>query len=369
MYESIIQGVENWLLASNVQIDTGADKGAIAGWLNHEHKPEFAYMELTGYYLTCMAFVISKSIDLRSKAIARGQKAVDWLHRCVIEREEIPPTRKYVDCRNQEDWRNAAVFSFDIAMVLRGLSAILPLLDDGRSFDLICALVDRLVPFCDVDCCLKPYILRHGSADTYLLQKWSTMPGPYQMKIALAISSLFGGALTQKLTRVQERIRSDWSDYYDNGGRVADLHPAFYYLEGMLVLGMHDCNTEYHSVATRLYSRIMEHQTEEGCLPATVGSGTPIVRSDVVAQALRIGTILKDLGYIAGPEWDRKLRKLAESLAKFVTSEGLTSFYPIGDGSPKHWNAWCAMVTYQALSFYQMIERNENIGELVHLLI
>jgi hypothetical protein len=46
--------IEGWLLHSALQIDVGAHRGAIAGWLDSGGNPVFVYPEIAGYYLTAM---------------------------------------------------------------------------------------------------------------------------------------------------------------------------------------------------------------------------------------------------------------------------------------------------------------------------
>jgi hypothetical protein len=47
-------GSKAGLLHSALQIDVGAHRGAIAGWLDSGGNPVFVYPEIAGYYLTAM---------------------------------------------------------------------------------------------------------------------------------------------------------------------------------------------------------------------------------------------------------------------------------------------------------------------------
>src|SRR6266446_5666404 len=64
--------IADWLLHSNVRIRSGRHAGAIAGWLNEHGEPEFAYPEITGYYLSWLAFVASlrQGLDVRPATTA-----------------------------------------------------------------------------------------------------------------------------------------------------------------------------------------------------------------------------------------------------------------------------------------------------------
>src|SRR5690242_5315974 len=120
--KAVIENMEKWLLTSGIQLPAGPEKGAVAGWLTDQGQPEYAYMEITGYYLSTMAFMAMRDESKRAEAIAAAQNALDWLNH-YISRGDLPPTRKFLIESSQEDWRNAAVFAFDLGMVIRGLAA------------------------------------------------------------------------------------------------------------------------------------------------------------------------------------------------------------------------------------------------------
>src|SRR5437773_12279504 len=89
--------VRTWLLNSNARIRSGRHKGGIAGWLNEIGDPEFVYPEITGYYLSWLAFVseAQPGMELRPHAI----EAVQWLSSVTTD-ERPPSTRYYFDGRD-----------------------------------------------------------------------------------------------------------------------------------------------------------------------------------------------------------------------------------------------------------------------------
>ena len=122
--------VERWLLTSSIQISDGPQRGGIAGWLDAHGEPEFVYLEITGYYLTSMAWLIAggaRGGESGELARERGQRAAEWLAGSVSA-GRLPPTRLYLARAPVRDWRNDAVFSFDLAMAARGLATF-----DGAS--------------------------------------------------------------------------------------------------------------------------------------------------------------------------------------------------------------------------------------------
>src|SRR3989442_3482845 len=137
--------IADWLLHSNVRIRSGRHAGAIAGWLNEHGEPEFAYPEIAGYYLSWLAFAgrLGRELDVRQTATA----VVHWVD-TVTSTDHPPATRYYfVDC---EDWRNSATFTFDLAMLCRGLHAVRRLVAEQPRKHLLQKLLRHAMPAGDV---------------------------------------------------------------------------------------------------------------------------------------------------------------------------------------------------------------------------
>jgi len=122
-----------------------------------------------------------------------------------------PATRYYFDDR--ADWRNAATFTFDLAMVCRGLHAVRRLVPEHSRRDVLQKLLRHVMPTSDV---LPVFI----NMQRELPDRWSTRPGPFQLKTAAALLS------------IQEHP-AFWKMFYRWNGRVLDgldageLHAAF----------------------------------------------------------------------------------------------------------------------------------------------
>src|SRR5438093_555477 len=113
--------IESWLLDSCIQIPDGPQRGGVAGWLDWLGKPAFVYPEITGYYLTWLAFLKIASPDQLDRIRSRAGAALGWLASW-LESDRLPPTRIYL-LPETEDWRNRVTFSFDLAMLWRGVRA------------------------------------------------------------------------------------------------------------------------------------------------------------------------------------------------------------------------------------------------------
>ena len=90
--------------------------------------------------------------------------------------------------------------------------------------------------------------------------------------------------------------------------------------------------TETLDVAEAVYERVFA---------AVAGEG----RSDVLAQALRVGALLRASGRLRGDGPKRGLDELAAALVRHVRPDGGVAFAAGQDRA----NAWCAMFALQAL--------------------
>jgi hypothetical protein len=332
MDQRISDGIATWLLTSGIQIQVGPERGAVAGWLDAQGAPAFAYPEITGYYLTCMAFM--HKIGRTEPAIAsNAQRAVTWLHaKC---RNGVPLTRYFAEA-NMHDWRNDAIFSFDLAMVLRGLQSVKGIVDEPIRKETLNAFHSEMRKLISPDGQLIPYRQRSNST---VKDRWSTRPGPFQIKAAAALlgsDSMLDSALRDAAFQAFQRWRS--SSFSDAG----ELHPTMYAVEGLILFGLHGCADAWRAAAD-LYRQCMER--------------IDCARSDVVAQALRAGCILFRRNVV--PSSVRGLETLVEALVRFVGQDGAIVYTHTNALSSRHQNAWGAMFAYQALVFYEQLDQAE----------
>lgn len=335
--------VENWLLHSGIQLDCGAHRGAVAGWLDRDGRPAFVYLEITGYYVTAMRWLSSgaaSSPEHTTLAGRRARRAAEWIA-TLVESEPVPPTRLYLSgdiC----DWRNNAAFSFDLAMAARGVahSPLHTRQHGRRALATISTMISRISAEAAV-------MASHGLVDpdtTVVPDRWSTQPGVHHLKAAAALLRLPKHITGDTLIAMAQRTCERWS-----GALMADdwpcqeLHPLLYGLEGMLLSAQSP--GELLGVE-RAFAQLMQLQSCDGTLPETAAGGK--VRSDVLAQALRIGLLLRGRGYLTDPVWTDRLDRLARALVDFVRPDGGVLF----SADQTIANAWCAMFAHQALYLY-----------------
>jgi hypothetical protein len=304
--------IADWLLNSKVRIHCGTHAGAIAGWLNEHGEPEFAYPEITGYYLSWLAFLSGSrpSLDIFEAAAA----AVRWVDR-VTTADQPPATRYYFDDR--VDWRNGATFTFDIAMLCRGLWAVRRFVPEQPRRTVIQRLLHYVLP-------TGPTLPVVTNVHCELPHCWSTRPGPFQLKTAAALLSF-------------QDHPALWNTFYKWSGRVLDgidaseLHAAFYALEGLVQFGV---SGKQHAL-----------QEAASCFEILFGY-IDDSRSDVIAQGLRLGVTLRSLGFLQGNQWINRLAELRFRLETYIADCGAVSFRPFSD-RPVHLNTWAAIFAHQ----------------------
>jgi hypothetical protein len=352
-----IQKIQNWLLSSDVQLTDGPHRGGVAGWLNEKGIAEFLYPELMGYYLTWLAF-LSVASRCNEAIYSHARNALRWISDRFAD-GSIPPTRLYLQS-SCEDWRNSVIFSFDAAMLSRGV-ALAPCSDDAKGREEILArILNYLGCFIDGNGFIQPYLRVQSGPTPPLPDRWSLAIGPYQLKIAAAIFSLPPDAVPHDLAAAAERFFGHWRNCFLSNQLKGETHPILYYLEGLLLAGAYDIDEEAWSQAAFVYNRLMEAQLPEGSLPSRLNDTGTAIRSDVLAQALRIGSILRSRGYLSH-FWEEKLATLAMSLKSFVQNDGSVQF--CRDGRARHRNTCSAIFSHQALCFFERLSTGQTIPD------
>jgi hypothetical protein len=345
--ESAARRVEGWLLESDALLANGPHRGGVAGWLDENGRPEFVYLEITGYYLTSMAWLAASaasSTGRRERALEHGRRAVDWM-RTVTAGGALPQTRIYLSSEG-DDWRNAAIFTFDLAMAVRGVASFAALARVEEEPTLIRDLGAHVEEIRSNSALLPSHALRHGAACS-LPDRWSTRPGPHHIKAAAALLRLPRGVLADELVRTCRATVTHWEAALQTCWPCDELHPLLYGVEGLLIQEP-TIAAETLDSAERIYERLLRLQAPDGSLPAAAAGRAGTVRSDVLAQALRVGALLQASGRLRGEDWSRRLDGLAAALLRHACEDGGVRFatdQPIV-------NTWCAMFTHQALLFH-----------------
>lgn len=325
--------LQNSLLHGGARQRDGEHRGAVAGTLKPDGSALYVYGEITGYYLHWLGSMPPTTAGVPAAATA----ALDWLQR-YLHGSELPLTRVYLHA-NPPDWRNDALFAFDLAMIAGGMACI-----GNRG---IAALPPVLLA--DLQRWLQLFTRNDGLAvclprtpDAVLPQRWSTCGGPFTAKSAsrillLAQQAPLDAALVQACRRELQRIATDVSCH-----RIDMVHPTLYAIEGCLL-----CADSDPQVLARWFEQVVTLQGADGSLPESLP--TPdIRRSDIVAQALRVAIFIEHQLQQPG-RYRSACDGFVRVLTQRVRADGTLPFS--NDANPDA-NVWGAMFAEQALRLY-----------------
>ena len=305
-----------WLAAN------AARGGVVVGWRDADGGHGAAYPEIAGYYLSYLA--CSGGDDESARAVFA------WLDRST---EQGPPLTRYSGASGEDDWRNRAVFAFDLAMILRGLVQM-------RHADP--PVADRLVRRCgetlleiSKDGMLASHLLRAGCRSDVPPDRWSTRPFVHHLKAAAALATWKDARARMLAARTIEH----WAPRLPAiiaGGSAEHSHPYLYGIEGLLLHHAQTRDAGLADLAARAFRALMQ-------LLATRQDGGRGNAGDVAAQLLRAGATLQRLGRLGAEEWRTLRLRFADRLRALETAEGAILFDARG-----HSNVWATMFAWQA---------------------
>jgi hypothetical protein len=323
--------LRDWLLEGPAQLRDGPDAGGVAGTFDASGAPYYVYGEITGYYLHWLADH-EPTLDVCRAANA----ALGWAARAYGD-NALPPTRIYLGPA-PDDWRNRAQFFFDLAMLVGGLSraAHAELIDPPTALlARLCSKLSRFVRDGRI-------VAVRADEGADLPQRWSTLGGPFEAKAASRVLMArefiaVPGALGEACEREIEAVCTGAAQ-----APVEMLHPTLYAIEGALSGG----DPNYRAGIARWLARVLALENGKGELPESPQSetdqGEPVWRTDVIAQALRVGLALDTDAEV--------LERFADALVARVRPDGAIAFRP--DADPPQINTWCAMFAEQALRWH-----------------
>ena len=330
----------SWLLGDRVQVASGIHAGAAAGWVDREGRASYVYPEITGYYLQWLAWYAACH-GVNDETGRRAGAAQRWLLSWAFG-AETPETRIYLEPAGP-DWRNAALFFFDLAMALRGLASAdrLGLIDtDPRLVARVSELLWRLVADDGMfDACVSTRL------DAALPERWSTRRGPFLSKaaggvlIAAAQFSSLPGALTEAADATFAAALESMS-----AQSHSETHALLYGIEGGLSLPEHPAAVAAMPHIVRQLRDLLERSAQLGHMPELLG-GTGRVRLDIVAQAIRAAALL--LPHLSTELPTEHVDEMGRMLVHYIDPGLGIPFSP--DVTPRQYNVWTAMFAEQAL--------------------
>ena len=343
--ERIAAAIERWLLESETQILAGPESGGVAGTLDADGRPLFLYPEAAGYYLRWLVF-LAESAGTSAMVEDRARLTATWICRW-LDHGGLR-TRSYL-VPNGHDWRIHATFAFDVGMVWRGMAAAGDLLPGHDS--VLARLSGELRRFISGSGFMACRQVAGSSQE--LPQRWSTQPGPYQMKISAPLLRANVSYIPEDLRRTAASSYRFWRERLEVDTPVDEPHPLFYALEGLLHAANSACDPGALDLAARIYSSLLE----ESNIPTWLDPASKSTRSDVLAQALRMGSALLASGRLEDTDIREHLSRIACRLSAYVSPAGAVSFMA-GAERPVY-NTWAAMFAHQAFCYYAASLRGE----------
>jgi hypothetical protein len=336
MSESKLDLIEQWLLSDTLMPSAPAAwAGGVPGWWIEGKQPEWVYLEITGYYLTTLAFIALRSPHQREIAIAKARHAVDWMNR-VVTPTHLPPTRLYAEA--DHDWRNRATFSFDLGMALRGVAAVEKLVG-APATQAVDQLLRHLETFVGEDNVIESHRMLDGSSPDQLEPKWSTRRGPHHVKVAGAIALATKDSHWQRIARTTTQFHLT-----HQSAAQGDLHPCAYFLEGLMQMSVATSCPSLPNDCARVFRNAIASR------PTQPREG--LERADVTAQFLRLHSMLENKHAAICPKFGEEQ---AVRLNHFLAPDGSFRFHQIGSDSQRatHVNTWATMFAYQAIAFHE----------------
>jgi hypothetical protein len=334
-----------WLLDGPAQIGAGHHAGAVAGSIDGDGRATYGYPEITGYYLQWLAWRSCRD-DGMLAAAPRAAAAQRWLAGWLAIGEPLPMRLHLAG--DVDDWRNRAVFCFDVAMVLRGLAAAANtgLIDPDPA--VVAGLSNALVPMIADDGMFNAFA--PSDAVARLPARWSTRRGAFLAKAGAGVTA--AAALPGIASRVVAAAEATWLASLESAFAAPhdELHPQLYAFEGILSRPRHPRTIAALPRLAAAFDALLALRTRRGALPESRRSSGPVAgpeRIDVIAQTLRIGYLLQR----SFPQWvpDRvALARLRHLLRGQVRADGSVPF-AIEAQVPVS-SVWAAMFADQAIA-------------------
>jgi hypothetical protein len=335
------KAIAAWLFDSGAQSIIEPHRGGVAGWIDADGRAEYVYPEITGYYLQWLAW-IAICDGVSTRLAQRAAMSQRWLA-AWIRRTDPPETRVYLH-GHVDDWRNQALFAFDLAMVLRGIAsaARTGLIDpDEALVRNIAAQLSQLIASDGMfDSC------RANPASASLPDRWSTRRGGFLAKAAAGVIS--ASEVLPISAALQKAAAATMTTSLDAavGQPHDEAHPALYAIEGALVLPDRRAVAPLLPALTNQIDMLLTHAAaHDGWLLESRGMAG-VERLDVVAQALRAAVLLRARCVDWSPD-PQALEKMRQLLVRYITPAGSLALAPRAP-SPQY-NVWCAMFAEQAL--------------------
>ena len=322
--------IDDWLTSPAV-----FSGGAIAGCIDNAGLALYTYPEISGYYLSYIAYRVNT--DGITEQLADKAKKILEYQKKIWSQSTPPATRLYVnaDVNGQADWRNQGLFIFDIAMLVRGITDIARFVDSHSWAQQV--LSPYIHSFWEFEQ-LSP-VRWFAGRPAAAPDRWSTRVGVYQLKVLAALQR---AAVAWSDAVLQENIASVQSELIQgfNKGDFAthNPHSIAYAMEGAMLLG--ESCIDWGMADNWLQSFAVTTD-------ANAQRDIDYRRADVIAQLLRLSC--------CEPFFNASRANRLYCLLNSVLNKDGSFQFSLAPSSVTYKNTWTALFARQALDFYRGI--------------
>lgn len=352
-----------WLCDSGIQIRSSkpATEGGVAAWFDLDSKAyPFIYAEITGYAASALLFQHKSTGE--ASYFAAAVRAGDWLLNSRCPKTGLVVTRYKLD-ETQAPYYDQYFFTFDQWIIVYGLACLAEFCKEPRFHDGAVSIAKFLLSrTVRSDGFFYPLFDGAQKKSVEFGDKWSRQAGSFHAKALLALAKLatmtgesFYRDSAEQLLRKTLSVQSPDGRFVtqDNEGST-HLHPFLYTLEGLASYALSESRPEILPAVERGAKWILDRLNPDGSVYCfyTGQNFKPFVRADVLAQTLRISSVLIQRGFLTGyPDTLARLRKKLESF-QIVDGrqKGGFMYGQEENGSEhRHVNAWVTMFASQAM--------------------
>lgn len=298
----------------NLSIFFHPDTGAVIEPGREDGTPQFLFTEVTGYALLDDLTLLSLTGDRRY--LAKARKSADWIMKHAQDPSGGVLTRYYFDrdtdpALADKSFAGRRIFSFDVAICLRGMVALYQFAGDTAVLDSARRMGDFLL-----NCVVTPegevaaiYEAAKGAPAPANIEVWSRRFGAFHSKVAEALIDLFQAANDQRYHAAAKAIchkvlqfQSPRGNFETSNGRT-ELHPHCYATEGLLHVGRQTNDSVLIEAARRATEWALGH-CKDGEIAQVIDSAkdAPLARfrTDALSQVLALGADLMRMGHLEG---------------------------------------------------------------------
>lgn len=379
--DEAIAKAKSWLINSGIQnVDSKLleVKGGFNSWYDVNNENYFyTYSEITGYAITNLLFLYEK--EKKNIYLLRAILAAEWLLDKASHKSGGVKTRYFFDRQNAPkdyDFSSGVVHSFDNGIVLNGIIDLYSTTGESRYLKTGKMIGDLLVEIMQKeDGGLHASYSHQEESFKNNEEKWSSQSGSFHEKVVMGLLKLYEATKEEKYKNAAIKLSNYALKFQEADGRFitykkegdTHLHPHSYSAEGLVFAGLYLNNKTYLQSAAKAVKWALDHQMENDGIPSMYVNNKKVSaeRSDVLAQTLRLGIIMRSLNLLE-EKYEEKLHKLAQRLISFQCESddvrqnggflyGVDVEYRnnLQASEKNHINSWCTMFALQALTYYK----------------